>query len=223
MKRWSAAFALCVSLVSLPVVADEHPATEGVAPAAARQMLEEGNNRYTSSAVRPRRYKSERPALSKGQHPYAMVLSCADSRVPPEIVFDESLGKLFVVRVAGNVASPDELASLEYATEHLGARYLVVLGHTSCGAVKAAMDKDDPTPNLGTLLKEIRPAIDTAKAKGGDPAAVQSGAEKANVQLQMQNVAAKSEVLKKAIADGKIGLAGGVYDLKTGKVEWLAP
>mgnify|MGYP000994450856 CR=1 FL=1 len=97
-------------------------------------------------AVRPRRDRAERPALTSGQHPYAVALSCADSRVPPELVFDESLGRLFVVRVAGNVAGPDELASLEYAAEHLGTRLLLVPGHSSCRAVGAAMSSEDPTP-----------------------------------------------------------------------------
>ena len=149
-------------------VAGEHGAPDGVAPETARSLLKEGNRRYATSAVKPRRYRAERPELTKGQAPYAMVLACADSRVPPEIVFDESLGRLFVVRVAGNVAGPDELASLEYAAEHLGTRFLLVLGHASCGAVGAATSPDDPTPNLASLLKEIRPAVDVARAKGTD-------------------------------------------------------
>ncbi len=194
---------------------------EGVAPEAARKRLEEGNRRYATSAVQPRRYRAERPALTNGQHPYAMILACADSRVPPEIVFDESLGRLFVVRVAGNVASPDELASREYAAEHLGTRFLLVLGHESCGAVGAAMSPEDPTPNLAALLKEIRPAVDAARASGADKDHVAAEAVKENVRLQLKNVTSRSEVLRTMAAEGKIATAGAVYDLGSGKVVWL--
>lgn len=112
--------------------------------------------------------------------------------------------------MAGNVAGPDEIASIEYAAEHVGTRFLLVLGHASCGGVGAAMSPEDPTPNLATLLKEIRPAVVAAKAKE-------------NVRLQLKNVTARSEVLKKMVAEGKFGTAGAVYDLASGKVEWLAP
>jgi carbonic anhydrase len=196
---------------------------EGVLPAEARTRLETGNARYAGSKVHPRRYRAERPELAKGQAPYAMVLACADSRVPPEIVFDESLGKLFVVRLAGNVADADALGSLEYAAEHLGTRYLLVLGHASCGAVKAAVSGAGGSPNLLGLVKEIKPAVDAAR--GALPNAkddeILSASVKENVRLQMKNVSEKSPVLREMIAKGQVGIGGGVYDLETGKVAFV--
>jgi carbonic anhydrase len=213
---------VCLSIgLPLALRADEHPA--GVPPEAARTLLKDGNVRYATSAVKPRRYRAERPKLTKGQQPYAIVLSCADSRVPPEIVFDESLGKLFVIRVAGNVAGPDEIASIEYAAEHAGTRFLLVLGHESCGGVAAAMSPEDPTPNLATLLKDIRPAVEAARAKGADEEHLALEAVKENVRLQLKNIIERSEVLKKLEADGTLGAAGAVYHLASGRVEWLAP
>jgi carbonic anhydrase len=152
-----------------------------------------------------------------------MVLACADSRVPPEIVFDESLGKLFVVRLAGNVADADALGSLEYAAEHLGTRYLVVLGHASCGAVKAAVSGAAGSPNLNGLVKEIKPAVDTvggAMPKGADKEILAASVQE-NVRLQVKNVSERSPVLKEMISKGQVGIAGGVYDLKSGKVTFL--
>jgi len=224
MPRVSARVLAVILFLSAPVaLAEGQGAPEGVAPEAALKMLKAGNERYATSTVNPRHYRAERPKLTKGQRPYAIVLSCADSRVPPEIVFDESLGRLFVIRVAGNVAGPDEIASIEYAAEHVGTRFLLVLGHASCGGVGAATSPEDPTPNLATLLKEIRPAVDAAKAKGADKEHLPAEAVKENVRLQLRNVTARSEVLMKMVAEGRFGTAGAVYNLASGKVEWLAP
>lgn len=224
MPRVSARVLAVILFLSAPVaLAEGQGAPEGVAPEAALKMLKAGNERYATSTVNPRHYRAERPKLTKGQRPYAIVLSCADSRVPPELVFDESLGRLFVIRVAGNVAGPDEIASIEYAAEHVGTRFLLVLGHASCGGVAAAMSPEDPTPNLATLLKEIRPAVNAAKAKGADKEHLPAEAVKENVRLQLRNVTARSEVLMKMVAEGRFGTAGAVYNLASGKVEWLAP
>lgn len=219
----SPSFLLLLGVLAFAPGASRAGEEPGVPPEGARALLKEGNSRYATSAVRPRRYRAERPALTKGQHPYAMVLSCADSRVPPELVFDESLGRLFVVRVAGNVAGPDELASLEYAAEHLGTRFLLVLGHASCGAVGAAMSPEDPTPYLGGLLKEIRPAVEAAKAKDADVSHLPLEAVRENVRLQVRNVTARSEAFRKLVDEGRVGLAGAVYDLRSGRVEWIEP
>ena len=221
--RTPIALAICAFLLAPAARTEDHGSPAAVSPEAARARLEEGNRRYATSAVRPRRYRAERPGLVGGQRPYAMVLSCADSRVPPEIVFDESLGRLFVIRVAGHVAGADELASVEYAVEHLGTRLLLVLGHGSCGAVTAALSPEDPTPSLAALLGEIRPAAEAAKAKGGDPAVVVRHAVEENVRLQVKNLTVRSEPLQKAVAEGRLVVAGAVYDLGSGKVEWLAP
>ena len=215
------------SLAVLSLVAFSFPSGahegEGVPPGEARTRLEAGNARYAGSKVNPRHYRAERPRLAEGQAPYAMVLACADSRVPPEIVFDESLGKLFVVRLAGNVADAGALGSLEYAAEHLGTRYLLVLGHASCGAVKAAVSGAEGSPNLNGLVKEITPAVDAVRGalpKGADDA-VAAASVRENVLLQIRNVSARSPVLKEMIEKGKMGIAGGVYDLESGRVAFI--
>ncbi len=224
MPRISARTLALILVLAAPVaLAGEQGAPKGVAPEAALKTLKDGNQRYATSAVNPRQYRAERPKLTRGQTPYAIILSCADSRVPPEIVFDESLGRLFVIRVAGNVAGPEEIASIEYAAEHVGTRLLLVLGHTSCGGVAAAMSPEDPTPNLAILLKDIRPAVEAAKAKGADGDHLAAEAVKENVRLQLKNVTARSEVLRKLVAEGTFRTAGAVYDLASGRVEWLAP
>src|SRR5205085_9309530 len=131
----------------------------------------QGNDRYVRGQPKPKDYAKERVRLAKGQQPYAIVLTCSDSRVPPELVFDESLGKLFVVRVAGNVTDPVALGSVEYAAVVEAARLLVVLVHESCGAVKATLKGDPQPPNIEAIVRKIQPAADRAKARGLGPEA----------------------------------------------------
>ncbi|MEK7486584.1 MAG: carbonic anhydrase [Planctomycetota bacterium] len=178
--------------------------------------LKAGNERFISGKLQEKSLREERLNLRESQHPYAIILTCADSRVSPELIFDESLGNLFVIRVAGNVTSAEVLGSIEYAAEHLHSSFLLVLGHEGCGAVKAALQKGKTTPWIESLLKQIRPALkkytekDLAKA-------IQS-----NVDLQIQRLG-KSSILKELIAHHKFQVFGGVYAFQTGQVELLEP
>jgi carbonic anhydrase len=157
--------------------------------------------------------------LVAGQHPHAEILSCADSRVPPELIFDQGLGDLFVVRVAGNVASDTEIGSLEYGAEHLHISLLVVLGHESCGAVTAAVQGGNAEGHIATLISLIKPAVDKSHGLPGDPIA---NAVHANVQLVVQQLRSSTPILSDLVAHGKLKIIGGVYSLETGEVTWLS-
>lgn len=157
--------------------------------------------------------------LVAGQHPHAEVLSCADSRVPPEIVFDQGLGDLFVVRVAGNVAADTEIGSLEYGAEHLHIPLLVVLGHESCGAVTAAVEAGETAGHIAALVNLIKPAVDKSRGMSGDPVA---NAVRANVQMVVQQLRSSTPILSERVAEGKLKIVGAVYSLKTGEVTWLS-
>lgn len=185
--------------------------------------LKAGNARYVSGKLRPRDYKADRKATADGQHPYAIVLACADSRVPPEILFDESLGKLFVVRVAGNVVDPVALGSIEYAAEHLHVETLLVLGHESCGAVKATLDGGEAPPHIDALVKRIEPAVEEAKKAGLGPKETLALAVKLNVSLQIDESLKQSKVLTELVHEHKLQIVGGVYNLRSGRVEFLRP
>ncbi len=157
--------------------------------------------------------------LVAGQHPHAELLSCADSRVPPEIVFDQGLGDLFVVRVAGNVATDTEIGSLEYGAEHLHIPLLVVLGHESCGAVTAAVQGGKAEGHLAALLNLIKPAVEQSRGVSGDPVA---NAVRTNVQMVVQQLRSSTPILSELVAHGKLKIVGGVYSLETGEVTWLS-
>lgn len=154
-----------------------------------------------------------RAELAKGQHPWCTVLGCADSRVPPELLFETGTGELFTVRVAGNVADPATVGSVEYASEHLGSQVVVVLGHESCGAVKAALGTDSLGPNLDALLGLIRPGI--ASITDLDAAV------RANVKAQVAALRSNSAILRELEHEGKVTILGARYDLDTGAVEWI--
>jgi carbonic anhydrase len=156
--------------------------------------------------------------LASGQKPPAEILSCADSRVPPEIIFDQGLGDLFVVRVAGNVASDTELGSLEYGAEHLHVPLLVVLGHQHCGAVTAAVEGGEVEGHIGAITNLLRPAVEKTRGLPGDPV---ENAVKANVEMVVKQLRASTPVLAKLVSQGKLKVVGAIYSLDTGQVTWL--
>jgi len=189
----------------------------------ALQKLIEGNQRYVGYQMtgQKRCDASTRQSLTKGQSPYAIILSCADSRVPPEIVFDKGLGEIFVVRVAGNIPDPVVLGSIEYAAEHLGSPLVVVLGHERCGAVTAAVDaKGEPEGNIGAIIKTIAPAVGLAEkeAKGKDKAELVEAAIDFNIKLVCDSLVKQSTVIKHLVDEGKLKIVGAKYDLDDGKV-----
>lgn len=187
-------------------------------PETALQQLIDGNNRFVD---RKRQNPHQTPArlieVAKGQKPFAAILGCADSRVPTEVIFDQGLGDLFVVRVAGNIATTEEIASEEFGVLVLGAKVLLVLGHSRCGAVDAAMTGGEFPGMIGSLVHAIRPAVDDSEGQPGDRL---ENAIKANVKLQVRRLQVSS-VISKLIEEGKLKLVGGFYNLDTGKVSLI--
>jgi carbonic anhydrase len=161
-----------------------------------------------------RNLSEQRKATVSGQHPYAIVLTCSDSRVPPEHIFDAGIGEIFVVRTAGNIADAVALGSLEYAAEHLHAPLLLVLGHESCGAVSAACASDSAPGNIDAIVKEIQPAV---KAGNKEPSRVIPG----NVVRVLADMRKKSAILSHLEKEGKLQISGGIYSLSTGAVTLL--
>jgi carbonic anhydrase len=191
-----------------------------VAPAEAISKLKEGNGRYTRGNLQhPGQTTERRTELAKTQHPFAAIVSCSDSRVPPEIVFDQGLGDLFVVRVAGNVINDEGLGSVEYTVDHLGTRLILVLGHQSCGAVKAAREtiaaKGKAPGHIESLVTAIKPAVE-ATAKDDLDTTV-----KVNVKNVVQALRSSTPILKAKVDSGEIQVIGGYYSLDTGAVTFL--
>jgi carbonic anhydrase len=181
--------------------------------------LKAGNDHHVRHQYQhPHENAARQRELSSGQHPHAEILSCADSRVPPEIIFDQGLGDLFVVRVAGNVATDAEVGSLEYGAEHLHIPLLVVLGHERCGAVTAAVEGGPPEGHIAVLVNLIKPAVEKSRGLTGDPVA---NAVRTNVELVVKQLRSSDPILAELVAHGKLRIVGAVYSLDTGKVNWL--
>jgi len=194
-----------------PVIAENPPN-----PDAALQMLIDGNQRFVNRMRQnPNQDFTRITAVAQSQTPFAAILGCADSRFPSEIIFDQGFGDLFVCRVAGNVATSEEIGSLEFGTLVLGAKVLMVIGHERCGAVKAAIEGGELPGQIGSLTKAIKPAVQMSKNQPGDSV---ENAVKANVRLQANRLKA-SPVINQLIEEGKLKIVGGYYDLDTGAVE----
>jgi carbonic anhydrase len=200
-------------------LAQQPPVTRGkpqpINPDDALKRIVEGNQRFVDGKRQnPNQSRLRLQETSVAQYPFASILGCADSRVPAEIVFDQGLGDLFVVRVAGNVASQTAIGSLEFASAVLGSQLIVVVGHSRCGAVTAAV-KGDPLPGrIGVFVEEIKPAVRRVKAKTGD---LEQNSIIANVQYQAQKLAESSTILAELMREGKLKIVGGRYDLSSGK------
>jgi carbonic anhydrase len=196
------------------------PPPNAIAPRDALERLMAGNARYASNSPNERDYSSGRAARAKAQYPIAAILSCSDSRVPPEIVFDQGPGDIFVMRVAGNVVNRDLLASIEYGVEFLGVPLVMVLGHSSCGAVDGAikvLKKKARLPgHLPELITAIKPSVIVAeRTQQGD---LLDNAVAENVRRQATRLKNSPPIVKRLYAGRKIDIVGAVYDLKTGKV-----
>ncbi|MBD2608604.1 carbonic anhydrase [Scytonema hofmannii FACHB-248] len=199
------------------VVADAHPVNPNpVTPDVALRRLLDGNKRFVQQKRNYPDQNLERlRSLILKQHPFASVLGCADSRVPPEIIFDQGLGNLFVVRVAGNVVNDLVTGSLEYSTTVLGSQLILILGHRRCGAVAEAI-KNKPFPGkIGFVVENIKPAVERVKLTTGD---IEEDAILANIQYQVEELAKKSKILAKLVSVGKLKIVGACYDIETGKV-----
>ncbi len=195
-----------------------------ITPDTALARLEEGNQRFVSGESLRRDYPAQVKATATGQYPFAVILSCIDSRSSPEIVFDQGIGDLFVVRIAGNYAQPDIMGSMEFATKVAGAKLVVVMGHTECGAIKGACDNVE-LGNLTTVIGELRPAVDDVKDVQGDRTSknkkfVQLVAE-ANVRRTVAKIRADSPILRELEQSGQIKIVGAMHDISTGQVSFF--
>jgi carbonic anhydrase len=224
MNRKRKILALSIALAALSIVATRaviaavHAAT--MSAEQAMKLLLEGNQRFVAGKLEhPNQTPERRAEVAKGQHPFAAVLACSDSRTPPEIIFDRGLGDIFTVRVAGNVADRVVIESLDYSVKHLGVRLVMVLGHRRCGAVIAAVEGHEGTADqdVGPMLSELRPAVAASKGMAGDPV---ENAVRENVNLVMKNLATSGE-LSAMVKSGELKIVGGIYDLDTGTIEML--
>lgn len=195
-----------------------------LSPDEALDRLMKGNRRYTGGNMRRHDFIAERPALALGQNPFAGILSCADSRIGPEYAFDTGRGDLFVCRVAGNFANADSIASFEYAVSVLGTPLVLVLGHQACGAVDATIKEvkngTSFPGHIPSLTKALTPAVEAASKQPGD---LLANAIKENVLLTVQQLQTAEPILSDAVSQKKLKVVGGVYDLKTGKVQLVSP
>jgi carbonic anhydrase len=211
--------AVFILAIAAAVRAQTGPASTGPTATAVLAELQAGNEHHvTKHYQHPHETAARQKELTAGQSPHASVLACADSRVPPEIVFDQGLGDLFVIRIAGNVASDDVLASLEYGAEHLNIPLIVVLGHQKCGAVTAAVEGGELPGHLPGLIALMRPAVEKTKGTAGDHVA---NAVRANVDMVVEQLRTSKPMLGELVSKGSVKVVGGLYSLDTGRVEWL--
>jgi len=183
------------------------------------KKLVDGNKRcVTCKQQNPRQDARRRKEVSKGQKPFAVVVGCSDSRIPPELIFDQGLGDLFVVRLAGNIVDALALGSIEYAVEHLGTKLVVVLGHGKCGAVTAAAQSPDAPGHVGAIVKAIQPAVKKARKLKGD---LVDNAIRANVALVTSKIKSSKPILAEMAEKGEIEVVGAYYNIETGAVELL--
>jgi carbonic anhydrase len=217
----AAGLAITPHALAAPIKAPPKPANV-LPPDAAFDRLMKGNARYVEGVSMRHDFRHEREALSQGQNPYAAILSCADSRIAPEYCFDAARGDLFVCRVAGNFATEEIIASLEYGVQVLNTPLIMVLGHDSCGAVDATIKsiKDGTTlpGHLPSLVHALTPAVQAAQGQPGD---LLTNAIRGNVAMTVDKLKTTSPILKSFVDDRKIRVVGGVYKLSTGRVELL--
>ncbi|MDH4090868.1 MAG: carbonic anhydrase family protein [Cyclobacteriaceae bacterium] len=197
---------------------------DAITPANAIELLKEGNNRFVDNLKMNRNLLQQVNETSDGQHPFAVILSCIDSRTSAELIFDQGLGDVFSIRIAGNIQNEDILGSMEFACKVAGAKIVVVLGHTKCGAIKGACD-GVKMGNLSALLDKVKPAIDAEKTikldrNAGNSEFVEKVAS-LNVRITKKQILEHSPILKRMIEQGEIELIGGMYDVETGKVDFF--
>lgn len=194
-----------------------------ISPQEALEKLIEGNKRFANGdSQHPNRCDETKNALLKQQKPFVAVLSCSDSRVPVEIIFDAGLGDIFAVRTAGHVLSKEVMGSLEYAIRTLGVKLIMILGHENCGAIRTAVETyqnkgyDELSENLQSILNHIYPAIEQTVCENDD---FLNSAVKSNINYQLEDLKKKDDYIKQKVENGEIKLVGAMYSLATGKVE----
>ena len=195
-----------------------------ISPSMALDLLKEGNRRFVNNLKINRNLLQQANETSDGQHPFAVILSCIDSRTSAELIFDQGLGDVFSIRIAGNIVNEDILGSMEFGCKVAGAKIIVVLGHTKCGAVKGACDNVE-LGNLTSLISKIKPAVDQETATSNNRTSsnanfVENVAE-LNVSLSLKNILLHSPIIAEMVKNEEIGIVGGVHDIKTGEVKFF--
>jgi carbonic anhydrase len=196
---------------------------EKITPQQALEILKEGNKRFVDNLKLHRNLLEQVNETSDGQHPFAVILSCIDSRTSAELIFDQGLGDVFSVRIAGKYINEDILGSMEFALQGAGARFILVLGHTKCGAIKGACDHVE-MGHLSTLLSKIKPAVNdetaTKENRSSGNATFVENVAKINVERNVQEILNRSNILREMVNEGKVGIAGAMYDVSSGRVEF---
>lgn len=193
---------------------------QNLTPYQGYEILVEGNKRFINNLNTNHDHLEMINETREGQYPFAVILSCMDSRTSVELIFDQGLGDLFSIRVAGNIVNDDILASIEYAIKYVGSKVLMVLGHTECGAIKSAKQgvKDG---HITALLDRIQPSISKAMLKEGDDHLFNDYVSYANVENSLEEILNRSSIVKEMFAKGEIGIVGGVYNIETGEVDFF--
>jgi carbonic anhydrase len=207
----------------MEIVTQSKETQDNITPAIALEMLKQGNDRFMNNAMLNRNYFEQIEATTGGQWPFAAVLSCIDSRVPAETVFDQGIGDIFSARVAGNIVNVDVLGSIEYACKVAGSKLVVVLGHSGCGAVKGACDGVE-LGNITPLLAHVKPAIAATEEAGERNSSNTGYVNKVidkNVELMIQRIKDESPILKEMAENNEIAIVGAVYDVASGRVTWM--
>ena len=195
-----------------------------ITPSVALEILKDGNKRFVSNLKINRNLLQQANETSDGQHPFAVILSCIDSRTSAELIFDQGLGDVFSVRIAGNIVNEDILGSMEFGCKVAGAKIIVVLGHTKCGAVKGACD-NVALGNLTGLIAKIKPAVEqeavTAENRNSSNGVFVENVAELNVSLSVKNILLKSPIIAEMVKNGDIGIVGGIHEIKTGEVKFF--
>lgn len=232
LATFSAIFTLMVLLIATPTYAQQsvtqtQSTQAALTPAATLELLKAGNERFVSGEMLDRDLMAQVAQTATGQYPHSVVLGCIDSRVPPEFVFDQGIGDLFAPRIAGNFVNTDILGSMEFATAIAGSKLIVVLGHTSCGAVKGACDHAE-LGNLTHTLSNIAPAMysvseDIEGERNSSNKAYVNAVAHANVEMTVQNILDRSPVMAQLVEEGQLMIVGAMHDVATGKVTFYEP
>ena len=195
-----------------------------ISPTMALDLLKEGNKRFVNNLKINRNLLQQANETSNGQHPFAVILSCIDSRTSAELIFDQGLGDVFSIRIAGNIVNEDILGSMEFGCKVAGAKIIVVLGHTKCGAIKGACDNVE-LGNLTSLISKIKPAVDqemtTTKNRDSSNSTFVENVAELNVSLSVKNILLKSPILAEMVKNDEIEIVGGVHDISSGEVKFF--
>jgi len=195
-----------------------------ISPAMALNLLKDGNKRFVNNLKFNRNLLQQANDTSDGQHPFAVILSCIDSRTSAELIFDQGLGDVFSVRIAGNIINEDILGSMEFGCKVAGAKIIVVLGHTKCGAIKGACDNVE-LGNLTSLISKIKPAVDlensTTKNRDSSNSIFVENVAELNVALSVKTILLKSAIISEMVKNDEIGIVGGLHDISTGEVKFF--